>query len=517
MNQRIFFFSQAFFLFVLTLQVGWTAAAPEDSPASDTFNVRLICTSSRAGELDTCGCQKLQLGGLDREAWLIEDFSKKEGPAILLDTGGVVNLSKRPQLETGRPYLLQGLRKIGFHAINVDRADERIMGDLLEKEFSTDTQTVLISASLFDAETSRPLYQPYRIVEWPLEGKAENPLRIGIIGLALEENFSAPPNLRIQSLKNSIKRPELRMKESIAAVRDVLAQLGDQCDLIIVMGNISPKMARQVGKIKKVDLVLTGQIVGWPSGATRVTRPKNGNAWEAQTGCYLGRYLTQVQITGRRSKGIENVQAKRIEVLSTGKTQAEVTEILDAYKKAVGANYRKSLKRQPGRVETMWVGARACRACHTEIYESWKKTLHAHALDTLLGEKQAENPECLKCHVVGFEVENGFRDFRYHRHLGGVQCENCHGAGYEHFRSQIRARQSAKRPNAPKVEVIQMKKEAPPSVCVTCHSPPNDIDFDYGRDVRFVNHQPLPEDGSEASATHSDHSGPMKEVLPKQK
>lgn len=92
-------------------------------------------------------------------------------------------------------------------------------------------------------------------------------------------------------------------------------------------------------------------------------------------------------------------------------------------------------------------GFRACTKCHEQIGESWIKTAHASAFESLKPQVKAEakkkagldpardftrDPDCIGCHVTGYGAPGG-----YHPDMGadqakvvlGVTCESCHGAG----------------------------------------------------------------------------------------
>ena len=77
-------------------------------------------------------------------------------------------------------------------------------------------------------------------------------------------------------------------------------------------------------------------------------------------------------------------------------------------------------------------GATVCAQCHKNIHDGWADTLHAHALEVLESAGQGTNPDCLKCHTVGYGQDGGFVDRATPNSLAGVQCENCHGAAGDH-------------------------------------------------------------------------------------
>lgn len=79
-----------------------------------------------------------------------------------------------------------------------------------------------------------------------------------------------------------------------------------------------------------------------------------------------------------------------------------------------------------------YAGAEACAVCHEEIHHQELQTRHAGALATLERVGQADNPACLPCHTVGYGLPSGFVSTSVTPHLGGVQCESCHGPAGHH-------------------------------------------------------------------------------------
>lgn len=93
-----------------------------------------------------------------------------------------------------------------------------------------------------------------------------------------------------------------------------------------------------------------------------------------------------------------------------------------------------------------YVGVETCGMCHkTEKQGSqlsiWKNSAHSKAFETLKTEKAnkiatekgfktaaVETPECLKCHVTGYNVDASMLGKKF-KVEDGVQCETCHGPG----------------------------------------------------------------------------------------
>ena len=75
---------------------------------------------------------------------------------------------------------------------------------------------------------------------------------------------------------------------------------------------------------------------------------------------------------------------------------------------------------------------KACSNCHSVEHEIWSNSGHGRAYDTLRKINKAFDPECLVCHVVGFNLPGGFISEVDTPELKNVQCEVCHGPGRNH-------------------------------------------------------------------------------------
>ena len=96
--------------------------------------------------------------------------------------------------------------------------------------------------------------------------------------------------------------------------------------------------------------------------------------------------------------------------------------------------------------DNTYVGVETCAMCHkTEKQGSqlsiWKNSAHSKAFETLKTEKAnqiaaekgfktpaSETPECLKCHVTGYNLDASLLGKKF-KVEDGVQCETCHGPG----------------------------------------------------------------------------------------
>jgi hypothetical protein len=79
-----------------------------------------------------------------------------------------------------------------------------------------------------------------------------------------------------------------------------------------------------------------------------------------------------------------------------------------------------------------YAGSRNCADCHGSTVTAVAATPHTRALQSLREIGQDKNPDCLKCHTVGYGLPTGYKDQASTAHLAGVQCENCHGPAANH-------------------------------------------------------------------------------------
>jgi peroxiredoxin len=119
--------------------------------------------------------------------------------------------------------------------------------------------------------------------------------------------------------------------------------------------------------------------------------------------------------------------------------------------------------------KTAYSGEELCGVCHERPHETWLLTSHAFAFDTLVEHGADRDPECLKCHTVGFGKPGGFDTTQRQEHLRGVQCENCHGRGGPH-------------------QSPEFAKAGFEPVCLECHNPEHSLRFSFAERLPLVSH-----------------------------
>ena len=125
-------------------------------------------------------------------------------------------------------------------------------------------------------------------------------------------------------------------------------------------------------------------------------------------------------------------------------------------------------------------GAQVCGMCHKtekqgQQLKIWSGSKHAQAYKALQSDKANEiamkkfnkkavdAPECLKCHVSGYNVDKALVGAKF-KMEDGVQCETCHGPGSA-YKSMAVMKNKAE---SIKKGLVEHKDVA--KFCVTCHN-----------------------------------------------
>ena len=154
---------------------------------------------------------------------------------------------------------------------------------------------------------------------------------------------------------------------------------------------------------------------------------------------------------------------------------------------------------------------------HESSYKVWKKSGHSLALATLEHTQPPRNydPECVSCHVVGWDPEHffpykgGYESRQTTPQLADVGCESCHGPGEAHVNAELHgtlglqqelqkaaglSKAEAEKCAAEVLEELQKvmrvtRAEAEKHLCVTCHDGDNSPDFKFETYWPFIEHK----------------------------
>ena len=149
-----------------------------------------------------------------------------------------------------------------------------------------------------------------------------------------------------------------------------------------------------------------------------------------------------------------------------------------------------------------YVGIQSCAAtCHKSEskgsqYEIWQNSKHSQAFinlqtpeaDKIAKDKgfetpAAETPLCIKCHVLGKDIDMEELNETFDK-TQGVQCESCHGPGSEYKKMSIMKDKQQAIANGLTLH------DNGAEFCKTCHNSdsPTFVSFDYNESWEKIKH-----------------------------
>jgi hypothetical protein len=136
-------------------------------------------------------------------------------------------------------------------------------------------------------------------------------------------------------------------------------------------------------------------------------------------------------------------------------------DLLQLYRDAVKFEDLLARAPKPSLAGGEYAGDDACKVCHATAHDIWAKSAHGRAWATLVNSGDASDPECVRCHVVGFGQDGGFDAATLVP--VNVQCEACHGPSKAHVET---------RGPTPRTKPDR-------SFCIGCHDLENSPHFEF--------------------------------------
>ncbi len=453
--------------------------------------VRILLTGGLRGKLKPCGCSSPQLGGLKRMAAVLHQLRRRArasgGLVAAVSLGWTMRGNSEAQEEAKADFVRAVYESLGFSA------------------------ALLGSTDLLVPAMSQPRGQGVEAPRGPLN------VFLGASHAAGDTPPLADFNVgklkvRAMSVLDPERAEDLRAGGFIDAVMSVSQALGglrpaaDKLWLVGVRGEDEASMGSITSSLKVLGPGVVVDVSDGGAGGKRrldhVAIKAGSDPLVVEVG-ELGKAVGVLDVDPAKDGNGWIVSFRRIELVPQwtkyGKDLAREVASLDTI-------YRDMVKQgrylvDYPRVEddgARYVGSGACATCHAAIYNQWKKTPHASALETLRGLNYHWDPECIRCHVVGWQragpddwllSTSGFRSPAKTPFLGGVGCETCHGPGGQH----------AADPWKHDLFTDAGPNGAAPTrrTCVRCHDIENSHGFIEGYEAQFlpqVDHRRVPRD-----------------------
>ncbi len=471
--------------------------------------IQLFLVGEVRGEIEPCGCPTLPYGGFVRRQALLAQVSGLGIPTFHLDAGeslvkGLI-LTDAGAMKDRAELLAELMEDVAVDAWVPGPSDLAPAGLKGLKALFPAGTTPLTSATWIDQE-GEPHFPPSIVL-------SRDGLTLGVVGLSRRP--TSPE-----------QRAIVGWRDPVDAAREAVGALPKDLDLVIALSNLpnedNDRVAAEVAGLAAV-LSTAGAQHDQPraaSGAPVVEVPGRGR-YVTLLRTWLGSTAGQpLALETTRSKDLKRYDQSRValrRMVQSGQADptaqsalegrvqtalAALTSAAQGHNLAVHdlrplgagldsevpvsariARYKRSVLREALAVETAEVEERGphyatasvCVGCHRPQFARWTFTSHAKAHDTLKSRNEAENPECLGCHTLGFGEEGGFGELTPFRlsQYGGVQCEACHGMLAGH----------------PEEDDVRPTPVGP-QTCLRCHDPANSPQFDYDVYLRSV-HCPI--------------------------
>lgn len=422
-----------------------------------TGGVTLFYSCDIGGRIAPYKCEEGELGGAARMATVLKAWRERWKDGILADIGNAT-VARRQAAETVNSMTFGALDRLGYEVVSCgDNEATLSLEDL--RSLAKDRKFKVISANLVRADTRAPVFPTHHIVR-------RGHRKIGFIGL-LRGDIS-PRRLG----------KGLRLLEPDAALRQALAGVAEECDLVVVLAFLPPEDIYELAReYPDVDVFLGG-LTPMSSAPFELAGPRAAPrtvvAYLGDQGCTLGR-LTVEPVENGRPKAYGSAR------LLDGTVEADPSFIglLSEFAAALSGTPLPGSEQDPKMPCTSgFVGSEVCKLCHIKQFYDWQKTDHAGAYVTLIEKGQNDNPQCLRCHSTGFGLPCGFDPARKPGTLAmegvpkrpasqdplkGVGCECCHGGSRHHLGIALKDRFAATR-------TPLLRAKAARENCVRCHT-----------------------------------------------
>jgi len=367
--------------------------------------VLIVYTGNLLAELKPCGCDKEEdQGGIERRMQYLKDTRRQNPNLLLVDTGDHFKEPTR-QGKLKAETLLTATAKMQYDAVALGDRD-LVYGSRFLKD---QTQIPWITGNLLMDQ-----FEPLRskVKSFP------NGLKVGILAVADPGLFYNHAGLKIEDPKQTALNLIARMHEK------------ENPDLMVLLTHAERQAALEFLDLDGVDIVINGHIATESDVIDMEPVKKNGKLFvqSSPRGQKMGELRVQVDPEGSKS-----LSHNLVKLDSSIKFDPEMVKLYEQYNEKVEAMFFQTLTgKRNGRNKSVYAGDTLCKTCHPAEHAAWSSSRHGHAYGTLRKINKAFDPECLVCHVVGFNLPGGFISELDTPGLKNVQCEVCHGPGQKH-------------------------------------------------------------------------------------
>ena len=423
----------------------------ESLPPQGSEELVVFFTGSELGSLRPCGCSGGQLGGLEKRSAVLNSVAASR--RLIVGTGALVE-GDREQDQMKFRILFEAFKLLNYDVVHLTGRDIEIatrLGLLSDTKQPFDVmhaaengqsvvftrrvtvggRDITVNIVSFDSPSSFIRPPPFAL-------GPQDPLTVNILILDYSGSRSLlngyPNELLLRSWQS--RGVECVICPSSSDESQVLNET-DHMPLVCTVGRFGRYVLRLGVKIGPAD----GRRRTEDSLKAEVSRSGSSN-FKHQTSNIRLRF-------------------ESIPLRAELPDDEALVQLYRQYQQLVAqSSVLESYPRVPLPQKLAFAGSASCKPCHEPQYDKWSTTAHSHALTALKKVGSDRDPECVVCHVLGLQYEGGFVNEAKTPHLGGVGCENCHGAGSDHVLTSG-----------------QTPMGQPKTACTRCHTPEQSGEF----------------------------------------
>lgn len=478
-------------------------ALPPADQAQDSVKrrplLRLAFTQWMEGHLEPCGCASAQSGGMDRRGYWLK--RNKHLYDLALEGGNLIeekNAFEDLKLQTSLLILRGHLEEEGYGALPLGPVDLSLGTETLHDYdeawgpvfFCTDLRQKKGGKLVAPFATHRILEAgSYNLLLLDLAGHVEGTQQKNLVfvepGKAIEEALAAAGqrgrdyDMVICFAYQSPKRGLRTLLGQLPGVDLVVGQVRD----LHLMGSPKPEVHERkeaVHGVRRTSLIFPGgqgrRMLLWKG------RPDPGQGWKTSK-------LEIVDLPARRE---ERKNSAGMPLTADADIWMQLRELKQQI--ADQNMVEKLANRRPTVNGARYVGNKVCQACHTRAARVWKKSGHAKAWHVLEERDKTDKlpmtrqPDCVRCHTVGFGEVSGYTSPSKTPQLLAVGCEVCHGPSSKHVDAMKAL------PDKPGKKVVEAALAEAPLVeanaqtCARCHDAEQSPGFQFKDRWKRIKH-----------------------------
>lgn len=447
----------------------------------------LVFTGDLGGYIEPCGCAGLEnlKGGLSRRHALLQQLRNQGWPTAAFDLGGQVRRVGVVQTEIKLQATVKALIAMDYAAVGLGAEDLRmpaasLLSAALEPFHDKTLPLTSANVALFGFDSGATAR--YRVVN-------AGGVKIGVTAVLGDSYAKAITNDGVTILP---------AEQALAEVVDKLK--AEQCDGHVLLSYATPDESSAFARrFPQFQYVVTAGGGDEPPAKLKVV--EGGQAGLVEVG-HKGQYAAVVAFFDDPQTP---VRYQRVPLDARFPESTPMHQLLVEYQDQLriagfanlGVTERIHPRTDPANPQSAsFVGSEACAKCHAEAYAVWKDSGHAHATATLSTLKPPRHfdPECLSCHVTGWDPQqyvpfrSGFLGLGANGAslLAGNGCENCHGPSGAHVAAEA-GTDAALQAQLRKLLHIDLPN-AERTTCIKCHDHDNSPEFTFDKYWSMIAH-----------------------------